>query len=620
MNHVPHWILERCPPSTSKPTRLMFAVDPTNGNLYYWNMTAWVSVGTSVSASDVDYTALVPLDWPVPTPTNVADALDVLAAVRKDVEIYADEATGSDTSPGDSPTTAVKTLTVALERIPPYWTGKCRIHLATGTYTMPTRWANGTPLVGGQRLLLEGTLSTVAGPYTIDAGGVTIDANGRIVIANAGMGLVGSHRGEYVEFLSGVQSTGPNEGWRYAIVSNTPTSITLMLPNNNAPSPGDSFRIAKPGTVLVSPAVPYTYTSVLCAFRDIDFDMPFFGLQYDQDCSLIADTCRFLSLSPTFFQTLVVTNGELILGSLHSLNGHRAEFDDFPVPSNWNYANGPVFKGVILSAGFGGYIDSAGMVFDTAGGPAVVVQAGLGGWLRCYCLDAVNLANATVNAYDRGILTIGDFSTGNKVIGRISTTHNVAFLVQTGGKGSLGNTQVFTSNGSGSGVRVADQGSYAELIGVTSPSPIARYGVEVLRGAYCKVDATTTAHGQLAGNNDFIVDDIPGDYVSNSIYGVRSLNGSQLDRGSPTLLFSGPVAPPGPADYMGFVLNGAVTPALVNCNIVKAGSVVRVTPLNLAPGMTLLSALTGGAAGAGNITLTFSAAGAWSVLIEVLKY
>jgi len=514
--------------------------------------------------------------------------------LRSNVQVYVDATSGDDGNPGTSGS-PVKTLIRALEILPVAWAGKCRIHLAAGTYDMPLRWATGSPIAGGQRLLVEGHMSVIV-PGTIT--GVAFDARNCLVITDNTLVMTpNAHRLMYVEFL-----TGTHAGWRYPITANTPTDLTLLKGNTNPlpPSPGDLFQVVVPDAVIQTLALAHgmTYTGVIAAFKDCDISMDPSSLNYEQDCSMMFDTCRFTNPSLVLLRTrtLNVTNGEAYFGPLNA--GMRHEFDDFPQSISDDYANGVIFQAAVASVGNAGSMTGTSMVHE-GGNISGSFTAQWGGAMTFHGVDVNSTVGLALDA-DGGYVTLGGAS--GQPISKIRTPSQNSLQVANGGRGSFSNIQTTSIHINGNGVLVDGVGSRAALVGVTTPSPIARYGIVVSNGAYCNVDATTTANGVL-GN--FIVDSIPGSWANNRVNGVFSNLVSRLDGGSPVLFSAGPYVNGNTANYMSFVVRVAVgaNAATVSSNLVRAASALRGTIMRGQPGIAIQSV----APGAGSVTVTLSA-------------
>jgi hypothetical protein len=160
-----------------------------------------------------------------------------------DFVVYVDAVNGSDAYDGLTSVTALRNLDTAFARLPMFWTAKCRIILASGTYATTYTTLNlGGPLGPvAEPLLIAGPMADSGlATRTAAAGSTTtvINVSGAALTADA-------HYGMRIRFTSGTQS-----GQTRTVVANTTSSITVNYDFGIAPGAGDSFVLEVPGATI----------------------------------------------------------------------------------------------------------------------------------------------------------------------------------------------------------------------------------------------------------------------------------------------------------------------------------------------------------------------------------
>jgi len=171
-------------------------------------------------------------------------ASPLIFLLPNNVEIWVDPVAGNNNNNGTvgSP---VQTLTEALLRIAPGWTGKCRIHLNPGTYALGASPKLVFPAppggVAAEPLVIDGLGTTDSGLGTLTVGVGSTQGAAPVfgtVVDSVGGFTVNAFRGKLLRFTSGALS-----GNSYWIFSNSASVITIVTQFASAPVAGATYVI-----------------------------------------------------------------------------------------------------------------------------------------------------------------------------------------------------------------------------------------------------------------------------------------------------------------------------------------------------------------------------------------
>lgn len=286
-----------------------------------------------------------------------------------DVVLFVDAVSGDDSRSGLSAATALRSFDVAIGKLPRSWVGKCRVNLASGSYSSAL-----------SELLFDGPVGGLAEPLMIigpliDSGlGTLIDTGGSTTtVINAGAGMVvNAHFGMRLRVL-----TGARAGQTRTIVSNTATSFTLNNPlTGGATALGDTMIVETQGASLTLGATMTWISKGQASKAGVVFGFAFYAIEFVHpsnrriqitggDTVAQFDTCEFNLSGGTSSHVITAFGAQLRLSTL---------IFSFPDVSNSSSGTACSIKGGVANSTLSGLLITNGgrggtmtVVMDTAG-------------------------------------------------------------------------------------------------------------------------------------------------------------------------------------------------------------------------------------------------------------
>lgn len=499
-----------------------------------------------------------------------------------DVDVYADATTGNDANDGTL-AAPVQTLARALQLLPVAWQHRCRVHLAAGTYDLPSIAQVGSPVGIAEPLLVDGAF-VASGLGTRTVTGIS-GAGPNTVLTDAAMPAqpADAWAGWFLRWTS-----GPRSGQRWIIAQSTAQTFSLLnqaWPGGTVPAPGDTFVIERPGAMLLTPLGDEVHNP--------------FGIGAESNANICWRGCTFQVrcdyhvMSKWCFESCSITGHATSTDSFYCAAWHGGAFvfaplrsiypdlfSDLPDLDSWScgcFVNGLGMPHTVCLVAFqAGSLWAYGMVSRGYSN----IQASSGSmWIWSCDLYSLGVGTA-IGVSGRGLASIGG--------GRIATPPGIECTDVVDATAYLYHVD-FSSGLTAAYVAL---GGLCSARYCSSPSgPLAAYGFQLgvlgqLLTQFCTV---TGASG------DVLVGKWAGTYASNEVNGVSYLDGSQWSQYTPTLCSPGPYLSGATANFMSFVGQVAVGSGgftILN-NLVRLGSIVRATIQNGQAGIYIMQVVCG---------------------------